>query len=278
MQIFTHPNELRAWSRMRNPTDTLALVPTMGALHEGHLSLVRHARKAAQKVVVSVFVNPTQFGPHEDFQAYPRTLQRDLDMLAPLGVDAVFTPTQESLYGEGFSTFIDPGPLANTLCGASRPGHFKGVCTVVYLLLEACACDMAFFGEKDFQQLTVLKKMVRDLKIPVLIEGLPIVREQDGLAMSSRITYLNAEQRQQALVLQQALRTVQEAYAQGLRHTQDVLAHAHRLFQEHPSAVLDYLHIVNPHTLAYVEHVQQGDVCAVAAKIGSTRLIDNCVI
>jgi pantoate--beta-alanine ligase len=222
-----------------------------------------------------VFVNPTQFGPNEDFHAYPRTLEKDLALLQPLGVDAVFTPTPEAVYGPQFTTFIDPGPMANTLCGASRPGHFKGVCTVVYLLLTYSKCHVACFGEKDFQQLTLIKKMVADLKLDVNICGLPIVREPDGLAMSSRNTYLTPLERTHALLLNQTLCGLKKSFEQGEHTAETLLQEAHRVLKQNPEVVLDYISLVNPVTLHPVPQVQPGDVCALAAKVGRTRLIDN---
>ncbi|GAV31730.1 MAG: pantoate--beta-alanine ligase [Anaerosomatales bacterium] len=252
----------------------VALVPTMGALHEGHLSLVRAARARADVVAVSIFVNPTQFGPGEDFEAYPRDLQRDLAALAAEGVDAVFTPSTEAMYAPDAQVTVDPGPLGEVWEGASRPGHFRGVCTIVAKLFSLVAPDLAFFGEKDFQQLVIVKRMVADLDFPVKVVGCPIVREPDGLAMSSRNAYLTREERAAATVLYRALREA-ETLACGGETDVEYLERAMRdTVEAEPLAQLDYAALVDPKTLARATSVA-GARAIVAARVGSTRLIDN---
>ncbi|MBC7266744.1 MAG: pantoate--beta-alanine ligase [Coriobacteriia bacterium] len=252
----------------------VALVPTMGALHEGHLSLVRAAQARADVVAVSIFVNPTQFGPGEDFEAYPRDLQRDLAALAAEGVDAVFTPSTEAMYAPDAQVTVDPGPLGEVWEGASRPGHFRGVCTIVAKLFSLVAPDLAFFGEKDFQQLVIVKRMVADLDFPVKVVGCPIVREPDGLAMSSRNAYLTREERAAATVLYRALREA-ETLACGGETDVEYLERAMRdTIEAEPLAQLDYAALVDPKTLARATSVA-GARAIVAARVGSTRLIDN---
>ncbi|MDI6842883.1 MAG: pantoate--beta-alanine ligase [Anaerosomatales bacterium] len=252
----------------------VALVPTMGALHEGHLSLVRAAQARADVVAVSIFVNPTQFGPGEDFEAYPRDLQRDLAALAAEGVDAVFTPSTEAMYAPDAQVTVDPGPLGEVWEGASRPGHFRGVCTIVAKLFSLVAPDLAFFGEKDFQQLVIVKRMVADLDFPVKVVGCPIVREPDGLAMSSRNAYLTREERTAATVLYRALREA-ETLACGGETDVEYLERAMRdTIEAEPLAQLDYAALVDPKTLARATSVA-GARAIVAARVGSTRLIDN---
>lgn len=252
----------------------VALVPTMGALHEGHLSLVRAAQARADVVAVSIFVNPTQFGPGEDFEAYPRDLQRDLAALAAEGVDAVFTPSTEAMYAPDAQVTVDPGPLGEVWEGASRPGHFRGVCTIVAKLFSLVAPDLAFFGEKDFQQLVIVKRMVADLDFPVKVVGCPIVREPDGLAMSSRNAYLTREERAAATVLYRALREA-ETLACGGETDVEYLERAMRdTVEAEPLAQLDYAALVDPKTLARA-HDARGARAIIAARVGGTRLIDN---
>ena len=225
MQRITNPHELRAWSRAQRRQDqVVGFVPTMGALHEGHLSLVRAARDAgADKVVASIFVNPTQFAPGEDLDAYPRDLDGDLSKLTALGVDAVFLPTVDSIYPAGSQTTVTLAHLPRVLCGVDRPTHFQGVATVVSLLFHIVEPDLAVFGEKDFQQLQVIRRMVRDLWFDVRVVGAPIVREHDGLAMSSRNAYLTTEERQRALCLSSALHSAEQMALSGVVTTDEIL-------------------------------------------------------
>lgn len=273
---------------------TLGLVPTMGALHEGHLSLVRAAKSRCNVVAVSIFVNPLQFGPTEDLAKYPRTLERDCALLEELGVDLVFVPTADEMYGTTSPTLstnpVDKGGaptsktyvlvegLSDRLDGASRPGHFRGVATVVAKLFEMVRPDWAFFGQKDAAQVAVLRKMVRDLDMDVEIVVCPIVREKDGLAMSSRNVYLSPEQRQQALVLHRALMRVQTMVDRGERDPAKLAEIGKQVIAEEPGARLDYFAIVDAELLEPVVDVTRGALVAVAAYVGTTRLIDNILL
>src|SRR5580700_5118121 len=267
-----------ACARIRLAGKTLGLVPTMGALHEGHLSLVRAAQASCDAVAVSIFVNPTQFGPKEDFASYPRTLEQDCRILEAAGVDLVFAPSVEEMYPKGASTFVEVARLSDHLDGASRPGHFRGVATVVTKLLHIFVPDHAFFGQKDAAQVAVLRKMVRDLLFPVQLDVCPTVREPDGLALSSRNSYLSAEQRRQALVLSRALLAVQREAEGGEKDASKLLAVALHILQEEPAAQVDYCRIVDPNTLEDVDHVGDGALVALAARVGTTRLIDNLLL
>lgn len=250
----------------------------MGALHEGHLSLVRAARRRCDTVTVSIFVNPTQFGPNEDFSKYPRTLDRDLQMLEAEGVALVFAPSVEEMYPPGASTFISVEGLSDKLCGKSRPGHFRGVATVVAKLFNIVQPDVAFFGQKDAAQVVILKRMVRDLRMNVDIIVGSIVREPDGLALSSRNSYLDPRQRKQATVLYRSLTRVQFRADKGERGAANLIAAAREVLAEEPEVRVDYFEIVNQETLDPVEDVSSGAMVAVAAFVGSTRLIDNMVL
>ena len=250
----------------------------MGALHEGHLSLVRAARRASDIVVASIFVNPTQFGPNEDLAKYPRSFDRDCQMLTAEGVDFVFAPSVEEMYPAGAVTWVTVEGLSEKLDGRSRPGHFRGVTTVVSKLFHIVEPDRAFFGQKDAAQVAVIRRMVRDLNLPVEIVVCPIVREADGLAMSSRNAYLSAEQRSQALVLHRSLMRVQAMAGAGERNAQALAAAGREEFRGEPAVRLDYFEVVNPETLDPVADVSAGALVAVAAYVGATRLIDNLVI
>ncbi|MDZ4167552.1 MAG: pantoate--beta-alanine ligase, partial [Coriobacteriia bacterium] len=269
----------RAVAEARREDKRIALVPTMGALHDGHLSLVRAACDRADYVVVSVFVNPMQFGPGEDFAAYPRDLDRDMDLLGAEGADLVFTPTAEGMYTSDAQVSVDPGPLGAVLEGATRPTHFRGVCTVVAKLLSVVGPHLAFFGEKDYQQLKIVSRMVRDLDLPTKIVGCPIVRECDGLAMSSRNAYLSPEERTAATVLYRALRSAETLALGGERdHAMlaDVMA---ATVAEEPLAALDYAVVVDPTTLVPLESGgAQVARALIAARVGTTRLIDNLAL
>ena len=262
---------------MRRDGRRVGLVPTMGALHEGHLSLVQAARAATDTVAASIFVNPTQFGPNEDLVKYPRSFERDCELLEREGVSFVFAPSVEEMYPAGTVTWVVVEELSGKLDGRSRPGHFRGVTTVVAKLFHIVEPDVAFFGQKDAAQVAIIRRMVRDLNWAVEIVTCPIVREADGLAMSSRNAYLDAEQRKQALVLHQSLRRVEELVQAG-KHDAARLAAAGREEISRSSVRLDYFAIVNPDTLDPVADVSQGALVAVAAYVGSTRLIDNLVI
>lgn len=280
MQIIESPAELQlAALALRSAGETIALVPTMGNLHEGHLSLVRTARTLATRVIVSDFVNPTQFGPNEDYAAYPRTFEADCALLEREGADIVFHPAPEAMYPEGTSVSLIETSLSKYLCGASRPGHFNGVCTVVAKLFLLAQPHVAVFGKKDAQQLRVLRRMVRDLNFPIEIVGSPIVREPDGLAMSSRNQYLAPAQRREAPALHHALEACEAAFASGERSVAvlrkrilDVLS------AEAPSGVPDYITLADDETLVPLKDaasVVRPVLAALAVRFGSTRLIDN---
>ena len=256
---------------------TLGFVPTMGALHEGHLSLVRAAKARCDITAVSIFVNPLQFAPTEDLAKYPRPLERDAGLLEQLGVDLLFLPTADEMYPAGAQTYVLVDDLSNKLDGASRPGHFRGVATVVTKLFEIVRPDYAFFGQKDAAQVAVLRKLVNDLDMDVEIVVCPIVREKDGLAMSSRNVYLTPEQRQQALVLQRSLLRVQ-TLAEGERNAAKLIEVGKHVIAEEPAARLDYFAVVDPNTLDPVADITRGALVAVAAYFGTTRLIDNIVL
>jgi len=267
-----------ACARLRGEGRILGLVPTMGALHEGHLSLVRAARAVSDVVVVSIFVNPTQFGPNEDFSKYPRTFEADCAMLERAGVDLIFAPTVDEMYPAGASTFVVVEGVSDRLDGASRPGHFRGVTTVVGKLFHIIGPHTAFFGQKDAAQVAVLRKMVRDLNFPLQIVVCPIVREADGLALSSRNRYLSKTERGQALVLHRALKAVEDATFSGEKSAQRLVEIARAVFAEEPGVRVDYISVVDPDTLEDVADVRDGALVAVAAFVGSTRLIDNILL
>jgi pantoate--beta-alanine ligase len=267
-----------ACAQIRAAGKTLGLVPTMGALHEGHLSLVRAAQASCDAVAVTIFVNPTQFGPKEDFASYPRTMEQDCQTLEAAGVDLVFAPSVEEMYPSGASTFVEVAGLSERLDGASRPGHFRGVATVVAKLFNIFNPDHAFFGQKDAAQVAVLRKMVRDLRFAVQLDVCPTVREPDGLALSSRNRNLSGEQRRQALVLSRALRAVEEQVRGGEQDSATLLAEALRTLQHEPAVLVDYCRIVDPDTLEDVPDVHRGALVAVAARVGNTRLIDNLLV
>lgn len=254
----------------------IGLVPTMGALHEGHLSLVRAARGQSDQVVASIFVNPTQFGPNEDYARYPRNLNQDCALLEGAGVDIVFAPSVEEMYPAGANaTWVVVEAMSNRLCGRSRPGHFRGVTTVVSKLFHIVQPDLAFFGQKDAAQVAIIRRMVRDLNMPVRIEVCPIVREADGLALSSRNAYLGDHERKRALTLYRSLLRARETFDQGERETAKLVAAAKTEFVREPGLRLDYFEIVDPDTLEPEPIIRKRALAAVAAFVGSTRLIDN---
>jgi pantoate--beta-alanine ligase len=250
----------------------------MGALHEGHLSLVRAAKAQCDAVAVSIFVNPTQFGPTEDLSKYPRQFDRDCRLLEKEGVEILFAPSVDEIYPHGAVTWVLVEGLSEKLDGRSRPGHFRGVTTIVSKLFHILEPDAAFFGQKDAAQLAVIRRMVEDLNFPVEIVACPIVRESDGLAMSSRNAYLNREERGRALVLQRSLQQVRQEFQAGESAAAKLISAAKGVFSREPQVVLDYFEIVDPKTLDPVERISQETLVAVAAYIGSTRLIDNTVL
>jgi pantoate--beta-alanine ligase len=279
MKILETVDSTRAATRAaRRQGLSVGLVPTMGALHEGHMSLVRAAKGQTDYVAVSLFVNPLQFGPNEDLAKYPRTLERDLDLLKQAGVDLLFAPAEAEMYPNRAATFVNVEGLSERLDGRSRPGHFRGVTTVVSKLFHILEPDRAFFGQKDAAQVAIIRRMVRDLNLPVQIVVCPIVREPDGLAMSSRNAYLNPDQRQQALVLSRSLRRVEELFGQGERDAAKLEVAGRHVVAEEPAVRLDYLAIVDPDSLEPVNPAAPGALVAVAAYVGTTRLIDNHVL
>jgi pantoate--beta-alanine ligase len=279
MHTCTTVSEVRAACRsLREIRKRLGLVPTMGALHEGHLSLVRAAKARYEAVAVSIFVNPTQFGPAEDLAKYPRQFERDSELLKNEGVDLLFVPPVEEIYPEKSITWVLVEGLGERLDGRSRPDHFRGVATVVAKLFNIVEPDAAFFGQKDAAQLAVIRRMVRDLNFQVEIVACPIVREPDGLAMSSRNAYLNPEERRCALVLHRSLERVHDKFRAGERNSAKLISAARQVLASEPQVVLDYFEAVDPDRLEPVERITQTTLMAVAACVGNTRLIDNILL
>jgi pantoate--beta-alanine ligase len=279
MKIVTSVSEMQRTSRtLKQDGKRIVFVPTMGFLHEGHASLLREGRKRGDVLVLSIFVNPIQFGPTEDLDRYPRNLEGDCAIARECGVDIVFTPNAAEMYPSGFQTAIRVKELSLPLCGASRPGHFDGVATVVTKLFNIVQPDLALFGTKDFQQLAIIRRMVADLSQAVEIIGLPIVREPDGLAMSSRNAYLSAAERRSALCLSRAITLARERYAAGERDAAVLFSAARELIMAEPAASIDYLELRDSTTLETVTTVSKTTLMALAVKIGSTRLIDNTVL
>jgi pantoate--beta-alanine ligase len=278
LELTTIP-ELRAWTRtQRDARRSIGLVPTMGYLHEGHLSLVDEARQRAGAVVMTIFVNPLQFGPNEDLARYPRDLPRDRALAAARGVDALFVPPLDAMYPPGSEVRVIPGPTAERWEGAARPGHFTGVLTVVAKLFHLVEPHLACFGQKDIQQLTLIKRMVRDLDWPIEIVAVPTVREADGLALSSRNAYLGAEDRRRAVVLSRTLLAAHQAWCEGETRAQAIEQRMRLELKTTPAVAVEYIAIVEPETLAPVTAVNAGTVVAIAGRVGGTRLIDNIVL
>lgn len=276
MIVIVNPQEMQQRALVAKRTGArIAFVPTMGFLHDGHLSLLQEGRKRGDLLVLSIFVNPTQFGPKEDLSTYPRSLERDCELARSAGTDLVFAPQAGSIYPVDASTWVNVEGLTETLCGASRPGHFRGVTTVVAKLFNLVQADVALFGSKDFQQLAVIRRMVRDLDMPVEIVGMPIVREADGLALSSRNVYLSPGERSQALVLSQAIATARQLAKAGERDASKVLASLRDLIVAQPAARIDYLQICHQDTLQDQVQIDADSVLLLAVFIGKTRLIDN---
>jgi pantoate--beta-alanine ligase len=258
--------------------EPLGFVPTMGYLHEGHLELVRRARAENPSVAVSIFVNPTQFGPKEDFARYPRDPERDLALLEKEGTDVVFMPAAEEMYPTAFNSWVEVGKITEKLEGAARPGHFRGVATVVAKLFNIVRPDKAYFGQKDAQQLLVIKKMAKDLDMGVEVIAVPTVREPDGLAMSSRNTYLSAEERKQAVVLYQSLKLAQKLYAGGEKDAKAIIGQMTALIGRQPLANIEYISIADAGTLEELDRVKPPALVSMAVRFGKTRLIDNVVV
>jgi pantoate--beta-alanine ligase len=261
--------------QLRMQGKRVGVVPTMGALHEGHLSLVRRAKQECDVAIATIFVNPAQFGPNEDFQKYPRTLEGDLDQLRSSGCDVVFTPTNDQMYPSEHTTFVDPPIVANDWEGKIRPGHFRGVATIVLKLFQIIPAHVGYFGRKDYQQVAVIRAMVRDLNLPIAIEACETIREPDGLAMSSRNRYLSAEERHRALGLSRALRAGQALIERGCTSGPVVEQAMQRELLSAPVDSIDYAALVHPETLERVESISGPVVGIIAARVGSTRLIDN---
>jgi pantoate--beta-alanine ligase len=280
MEILRTVAELRQWSReVRNDGgNTIGLVPTMGALHAGHASLIRTAANSVGYVAVSIFVNPTQFGPNEDFAHYPRTFEADCALAKAEGANVVFAPSVEELYPSGSATFVEVAGVSDRLDGNSRPGHFRGVSTVVAKLLIASEADRAFFGQKDAAQVAVLRRMVADLRLATEIVVCPIIREADGLALSSRNIYLSPLEREQALTLSGVIRHIEALVASGERCAAILITAARNLFTAEPAIRIDYIELVNWSTLEPEETAVSGSLFAVAAWVGATRLIDNTIV
>lgn len=279
MKLVTSPEKMQVLSEnLRLRGKHIGFVPTMGALHDGHLSLIRAARKASDIVVVSIFVNPIQFGPKEDYRKYPRNLEKDRKLLKNLGVDIVFVPKVKDIFKEGFDTFVEVPKLSKKLCGTSRPGHFRGVTTIVIKLFNIVNPYIAFFGFKDFQQQVIIKKMVKDLNMDIKIISLPIVRESDGLAMSSRNMYLSKKERKSALVLRKSLLLAKKMIGSGESSPSKVKKAMKRLIRKEPPVKLDYLSICNPETLEEVKRLNGQSLIALAAYVGRARLIDNITV
>ncbi len=278
MRVIEKPQEMQAWAaETKRAGKRLGLVPTMGFLHEGHLSLVRLARERCDVVAMSIFVNPTQFGPNEDFSRYPRAVARDLELCVGASVDVVFLPQPADMYAPDVSVAVEEERLSLGLCGASRPGHFRGVCTVVAKLFNIALPDMAVFGQKDYQQAAVIRRMVRDLNFPVELVVAPILRDPDGLAMSSRNTYLSAAERSMGLGLSQALALARDAAAAG-EGDADAVRKRMRAHLEGKGLRVDYVAVVDADTLEPVAELARGQVALVAAYAGKTRLIDNAML
>ncbi|WP_093798063.1 pantoate--beta-alanine ligase [Sporomusa acidovorans] len=279
MRLIETIQEMRAFvTAARAAGKTIALVPTMGALHDGHLSLMRQAKAQCDIVIASVFVNPTQFGPNEDLQCYPRDLAGDSEKASRVGVDVIFHPTVAEMYPNGYASFVSVEKITDKLCGLSRPGHFRGVATVVSKLFNIVQPDKAFFGQKDAQQVLVIQQMIRDLDFNVQLEMVPIVREEDGLAMSSRNRYLSAQERSAALVLSQSLSLAQQLVREGERDIAKIRTAVVKRIAEQPLANIDYVEIYNYPELEPVSTLSTQALVALAVRFGSTRLIDNAIL
>ena len=279
MKVLKTLDEMKAWSRKaREDGQTLGLVPTMGYLHAGHLSLARQSLSTCDHTVASIFVNPKQFGPHEDLDTYPHDLEADRRELEQLGVDALFLPTADDMYPKGFQTYIHVEEITNKLCGKSRREFFRGVTTIVLKLFHIVQPHSAFFGEKDRQQLEVIRKMVHDLNLDIDIVGLPIIREPDGLAMSSRNQYLGKAERKTAQSLHEALQQAQQLVAQGESSVATLRSRMRNIIEREGQAQVDYISVCDPQRFEELEEIQGKAMIALAVHVGKARLIDNCLI
>lgn len=279
MEVIHSVSQMQTWSdKIRNTAKTIAFVPTMGYLHDGHLSLLRIGKTKADKLVLSIFVNPAQFGPNEDLDSYPRSLDRDLEMAEQEGVDAVFVPKDHDLYQKGYQTYVELERLPAHLCGLSRPVFFKGITTVVTQLFNIVKPHFAIFGKKDFQQLTIIRQMVKDLKFDINILGGPIIREQDGLAMSSRNAYLKPDMRPAALTLSRTLKVAQRLVDAGTVQVKIIEDKAREIFSQYPHIQIDYISICDPDTFEPVDVIEKDTLMALAVNLEKIRLIDNTVL
>ena len=276
MRLIKEISQMRDYSKKIKGTRVIGFVPTMGSLHEGHLSLIRKARQQCEEVVISIFVNPTQFGKGGDYQRYPRDLSKDMKLSEKEGVDVIFAPFREEMYPQGYSTFVEiKGNLSSTLEGASRPGHFKGVATILTKLFNIINPDYSYFGEKDYQQALVVKKLAKELNLDTRILVLPTIREKDGLALSSRNSYLNKKERKAAAILYKALKRAKEWVGEGEKDSSALVSKMRDLIEKEPLARIDYVAVVDPKTLEKVEEVRGEVLALLAVSIGETRLIDN---
>lgn len=279
MRTITKAGEMHeAVREEKSHSKNIGFVPTMGFLHEGHLSLVRESMQRADVTVVSIFINPTQFGPREDFKEYPRDINRDTEILKREGVDYLFLPDNKEIYPEGYKTYVEVHDLQDKLCGRSRPGHFRGVCTVVLKLFNVVNPDIAFFGQKDAQQAIILKKMAQDLNLGVKIEIIPIVREDDGLALSSRNVYLSQEERRAALVLSKSLEEAHQVVKNGEGDSGRIISRMKEMIAKEPLLRIDYVEIVDMENLEPVKKIEKQALAALAVFIGKVRLIDNAIL
>ena len=279
LQVITSIEDIKQRIKtLKEDQLSIGFVPTMGALHEGHLSLVRQARKENDKVVVSIFVNPLQFGKNEDFGQYPRTFDNDCELLSKEDVDIVFNPKAPEMYPNGFCTSVALEHLEDKLCGKSRPGHFRGVATIVLKLFNLINPDIAYFGQKDFQQTVVIKRVVADLNLDVNIKVLPTVRDKEGLALSSRNGYLSETEKKDALCLYNALIKAHTMVNAGAKNAKEITAEMEKIINNCKSTKIDYISIVNPETLEAVSEVRSGNVAALTVRVGKTRLIDNIIL
>ena len=279
MYICHKVSEIRSFVKeMRAKGRGISFVPTMGYLHQGHLELMRQAKRQGDVVVVSIFVNPTQFGPNEDFARYPRDMDRDVSLAEEVGVEAIFNPGVEEIYPEGYCTYVDVERITEGLCGLTRPGHFRGVATVVAKLFNIVMPDRAYFGQKDAQQVLVIKRMAADLNMDLEVVTVPTIRETDGLAMSSRNIYLDSDQRRAALVLSQSLQAAADAVAAGERDVAGIRQLVVEMIEKEPLAIIDYVEIYSHPDLATIKELNDPALLAIAVKIGQTRLIDNIIL
>ncbi len=279
MAIIKKISEMQAWSKIQKKQDqTICLVPTMGYFHKGHLSLIEKSKELYDKTVVSIFVNPTQFGENEDLDSYPTALEKDLDKADKLNADAVFLPTKDEIYKKNYQTYVELEKLPHHLCGVSRPVHFKGVATIVTKLFNIVDPDAAVFGQKDFQQLQVIRQMTKDMNFNIKIIGAPIIRETDGLAMSSRNTYLTLEQRKSSLCLSQSIEKVKKMISLGETDSDTILRKIDAFIKGFKGTKIDYTALCDPETLDSIEKIKGQTLFALAVTIGKTRLIDNTVI